>query len=255
MVIKNLSKTVGLVMGGISFIFPFAYAQEIENKDWNVQAMNGDQMQVLLAYFKAIEAGDLETVTKMYEVVGKNNPVEPGLLGRTALGVAAYAGKKNIVVFLVEKGGKSILDNPGTSRGSSLFWAVQRQHDDLVSYLLEQGASVDYGVKGHETILGLAAAQETTTILDKLLGAKPSPNLEIVNGSGETPLMVAAVAGRPESVKRLLAAGAKREAVRAKDQKNAFGMAQEAFMGLNPNMKNYTEWKNRLEAVGSLLHP
>lgn len=246
---KKLLSTIAMLTS--IFATSATYAQGSENQVPNVSESQPQKENTLIAYFEAIEAGDLGRVKESYETVGKANPVEPGLLGRTALGVAAFSGKKEIVRFLVEHGQPKDLNDPGASRGSPLFWAVQREHKDIASDLLARGASVDHLVPGSESILGLAATQDNTVILEILLAAKP--NVEVRNGDGFTPLMHAATAGRPESVKRLLDAGASREAIRQMDNKNALQMAQDALANLKTDSRNYADWKERLEKVISLL--
>jgi len=157
--------------------------------------------------------------------------------GWTALGVAARAGKSNVVKLLLDEGA----DPNWMTRemGSALTLASSEGHKEVVDILLANGSNVDAKDEEGCTALIRAAGNGHSDIVEALLAAGSSINeksnegvtalslaawsgrLQVVklllskeadvNARGiyrETALMVAASAGQLEVVKALIAAGA-----------------------------------------------
>mmetsp|Transcript_29549 Transcript_29549/g.42188 ORF Transcript_29549/g.42188 Transcript_29549/m.42188 type:complete len:392 (-) Transcript_29549:743-1918(-) len=91
-----------------------------------------------------------------------------------------------------------------------LILAATKGHSEVVSILLENGASVKATTKNGSTPLHRAAYEGHVKVVNILLNNR-SP-MEVTTENGSTPLILAALAGRSEVVSVLLARGALIEA-------------------------------------------
>lgn len=142
------------------------------------------QRQVKIAQFLLARGADPHTV---------------GLLGHTALHMAAVAGDGDIVELLVDQGvAVNVRDEHGWT---PLRMAAESRHMDVVGMLLDAGARHD----AHSAVcagdLGALAA---------ILVEDPA-QLDAHDGLGWTPLHLAARQGRPGAAEALLDAGADSE--------------------------------------------
>ena len=118
---------------------------------------------------------------------------------------AARESKLDLLQQLVEAGGDV---NASYREGiTSLFWAVCNKDEDMVGYLIEKGAQVNYNEFSERTALMDAAGVGQLKIMQMLLDAGAEVDL-VIPASGETALHKAVVANQKTAVKMLLDAGA-----------------------------------------------
>lgn len=129
------------------------------------------------AWFDAVKRGDLATVKRMVQNGQNLEAKDEASLGQTALGWAAFIG-----------------------------------YEDMVDYLIAQGASLQATDRGDVyNVLKSAVLGKNTNIVRKvyaLLKDSTDLNDQSVESDGETLLMVAASNNRIETVKYLLSLGA-----------------------------------------------
>ncbi|MSO89346.1 MAG: ankyrin repeat domain-containing protein [Rhodospirillaceae bacterium] len=153
--------------------------------------------------------------------------------GESAVQLAIYSGRPNVVRWLLQKGAtldlfeaaalgevaqvKTILDgDPSKSEGYSkdgwtaLHLASFFGHADVVRLLVAAGArrTAVSRNKLANTPLHAAVAARRATVVDVLLAAGADPDSRETNGL--TPLHLAALNGDVEIIRRLIAAGADR---------------------------------------------
>jgi len=124
--------------------------------------------------------------------------------GRTALGVALAMNEIALATYLVEQGA-----NLGVADVRSgltpVLYAVGSDDSNLLSMLLDRGASPDDRLRRGESALHLAVSAENGDMVRLLLAASAEPNPQ--NSSGDTPLHLAASRGNPELILALIEAG------------------------------------------------
>ena len=124
--------------------------------------------------------------------------------GKTSLMLAAFAGSLPVVEILIkEQADIHVVDLSGCD---ALNAAVTGEHADVVKYLLEipMGGRVNERDKISEStpLLRCAAVGGNSKVCEILLQFKADPNVR--NRTGSTPLMLAAIGGHEEMVRRLL---------------------------------------------------
>lgn len=132
--------------------------------------------------------------------------------GSTPLDAAVAGGNRDAVTMLLDAGAKldGISDN-----GSPLRSAVSHGKSDMLSYLLSKGAKVNLRDKQGRQVIHDAALRGDPAILEVLLNA--GADVSAADNMGETPLFSTVTFNetprKVESLKRLLAAGARVDAV------------------------------------------
>ena len=126
------------------------------------------------------------------------------------LAVATGASAKT-VGLLLDKGAD--LDATTGGNATALMLAVSRRLDlDLVRLLLSRGAKtevraqIDNGTALHRVFGAPATPEAITTVVGLLIDRKA--DVRARNNVGTTPLLIAAWRGTPETIDRLVAAGA-----------------------------------------------
>lgn len=125
-----------------------------------------------------------------------------GALSNAIMGFHFYENRKlNLVKILVEAGAN-------VNDYDALDWAVRRKYQDIVQYLLDNGADADIPliVSTTQTLRTVLYNAETVGIAQLLINA--GANVNNRDRCGETPLMEASWQGRLEIVKLLLEHGA-----------------------------------------------
>lgn len=152
------------------------------------------------AWFDAVKRGDLPTVKYMVENGQDIEAKDTGSLGQTALGWAAFIG-----------------------------------YEDMVDYLIAQGADLHATDRGDVyNVMKSAVLGKNTDIVKKvhqLLNAESPVDLndQTVESDGETLIMVAASNNRLETVKYLLAQGANPNLVATTQNKSMNSYNQSAY--------------------------
>lgn len=160
------------------------------------------------AWFDAVKQGDLEDVKAM---VGKGQDLEAkdeDLLGQTALGWAAFIGYEDMVRYLVEQGA----DIRATDRGDvyhSVKSAVLGGNVEVIAYLAEKlGDEVDWDAReGDGETLALAGGVLGRTEFVKWV-AQFDPDFNAVSKKDASPLSGACKEGFYDTAKFLIERGA-----------------------------------------------
>ena len=149
--------------------------------------------------------GNLPLVQKLLEIM-------PELLetknryGNTGLNFAAVADRDSVVRYLVEYGAnvnnKGYLGRSVISMGLTGFF-----NPDLLSFLIENGADCSVGDDNGDLPVHFAAETDQIRSIEILL-QHCGESLDVANNNGETPLIKAAMKGKENIVKHLMANGA-----------------------------------------------
>lgn len=126
----------------------------------------------------------------------------PGIAAGQDLVQLARSGELQALISVLPEGSEP---DPETL-GRPLYFASQRGHGDVVSYLLSLGADPD-SATNFDTSLGIAARNNSTGIVETLLVAGANPNLR-GGEDGRMPLHQAAERGALEAARLLLKNGA-----------------------------------------------
>ncbi len=174
-------------------------------------------------WFDAVKRGDLPTVKYMVATGQDLEAKDTGSLNQTALGWAAFIG-----------------------------------YEDMVDYLIAEGASLYATDKGDVyNVLKSAALGKNTNVVKKiyhLLNAQEPVDLndQTLESDGETLIMVAASNNRIETVKYLLSKGANPNLVATTKDKNAGSYNQGAYS--YACSRNHREMQKLLAANGAINH-
>lgn len=174
-------------------------------------------------WFDAVKRGDLPTVKYMVENGQDIEAKDTGSLGQTALGWAAFIG-----------------------------------YEDMVDYLIAQGADLYATDRGDVyNVMKSAVLGKNTNIVKKvhrLLNADKPVDLndQTIESDGETLIMVAASNNRLETVKYLLAQGADPNLVATTQNKSMGSYNQSAYS--YACTRGHVEMQKLLAANGAINH-
>lgn len=173
------------------------------------------------AWFDAVKRGDLATVKKMVQQGQNIEAKDEASLGQTALGWAAFIG-----------------------------------YEDMVDYLMAQGANLWATDRGDVyNTLKSAVLGKNTNIVKKIyakLKDKTNLNDQSVESDGETLVMVAASNNRLETVKYLISLGADLNLVTTETNKSRGAYNQSALS--YACTRGHTEMQKLLIAHGAINH-
>lgn len=168
-------------------------------------------------------------------------------LGRTALHRASYGGSNLVVEYLLSKGANvnmktnKLSDEPEFLSGATpLTYAVLKGHTNVAKTLIENGSDVS-NVSDPYNMLEIAISSDSPAMIECILELGFDVNQE--GYKGMTPLSLALVANKPESVKFLLDKGAN------------YGKytADGGFSPLVHSFQNINKYKEDIECTKLLL--
>lgn len=154
-------------------------------------------VKVHLPWHCAVREGQLEII-KIFLQHGADINAQD-IKGRTALSLAAEAGRNDIVEFLFEKHADFIPDNNGSH---AIHYAAQNGHVETVELLLKKEASINGKGAGDLTPLNFAAEMGHTKMVNFLVEKGANPNIS--NRFGKTTFHYAASNGHLEILKSLV---------------------------------------------------
>lgn len=173
------------------------------------------------AWFNAVKQGNLDKVKAMVAAGQSIEAKDTGSLGQTALGWAAFIG-----------------------------------YEDIVDYLIGQGADLHATDRGDVyNALKSAVLGKNTAIVKKLhnlLRAETDLNDQTVESDGETLIMIAASNNRLETAKYLLSQGANPNLITTQTNRNAASYNQSALS--YACVRNYPEMQKLLISHGAINH-
>ena len=171
---------------GVSLLLLAAYYRNETVKNILLQKRN--QLDI----FEAAAFGQLKTVAQALEQTpGLINAFAPD--GFTALGLAAFFGRKEVVKYLLEKGANAALPSNNGMQVAPIHSAVAENSVPIAALLLDHGADVNATQMRGVTALHSAVHRNNLEMVKLLLdhGAEPHPKME----DGKRPLDIALAEG------------------------------------------------------------
>ncbi|MCP8352225.1 ankyrin repeat domain-containing protein [Candidatus Synchoanobacter obligatus] len=153
---------------------------------------------------KAAEAGHLQVVNALIAAGAEIN--QPSVNGSSPLFIAAFNGKPDIVVALLQKEGIEV-NQANIDGATPLYAAAQEGHHEIVAALIAvPGIMVNRGkADTGETPLYIAAQQGRHKVVAVLIAAQGIMVNQPRTDLGTTPLYIAAHQGQHEAVAALIA--------------------------------------------------
>lgn len=171
---------------------------------------------------------------------------------------AVKHGDLATVKYMVNNGQDLEVKDTGNLDQTALGWAAFIGYEDIVDYLIAQGASLQATDKGDVyNVLKSAALGKNTKVVKKvyrLLNAQEPVNLndQTRESDGETLIMVAASNNRIETVKYLLSKGANPNLVATTKDKKLGSYNQGAYS--YACTRGHVEMQQLLKANGAINH-
>ncbi|SLJ84407.1 ankyrin repeat domain-containing protein [Psychrobacter sp. DAB_AL43B] len=171
---------------------------------------------------------------------------------------AVKHGDLATVKYMVNNGQNLEVKDTGNLDQTALGWAAFIGYEDIVDYLIAQGASLQATDKGDVyNVLKSAALGKNTNAVKKvynLLNAQEPVDLndQTLEGDGETLIMVAASNNRIETVKYLLSKGANPNLVATTKDKKMGSYNQGAYS--YACTRGHVEMQKLLKANGAINH-
>jgi ankyrin repeat protein len=151
----------------------------------------------------AIKKGDMHALES---IINKQGNVEQSTNGSDSLLITAVSeNKPDIVRYLLQHG--AMIDYANRNGVTPLIGAAIKGHTEIAKLLIEKGARLDMQSQSGDTALTLAVDKGQTEIAKLLI--EKSAKLDVQNKNGNTTLIIAAVKGNTELVTLLVEKGAK----------------------------------------------
>lgn len=188
------------------------------------EAQRDERVQKLLitAFVDAAGRGQLGIVRFLLKYVPeyKDSAQHQGF---TPLKAACVNNRKEIV--------KELLDNNALPAGDALLLASLNGNPEIVSMLLSKGAAPAFADNQGFISIHAAAEKGHTKVIDLLLKSHPGL-VNMPNIAGNTPLILAAALDHPDSLKRLLQAGAQIDHVNTSGNTALMAAAQDGHVSI-----------------------
>ncbi|KAL6254433.1 hypothetical protein P5V15_014482 [Pogonomyrmex californicus] len=179
------------------------------DEDTNNSLRRFHYRKILREILRACQNGDLDRIKTIFEKEGHRirgwGSFGHEVSGDTVLHVAAQAGNMSIVKYLSKHTDEFKVNVKNKDMKTPLHCAAQFAREDVLKYLLENGAEVDALKRADWTPLMLACTKSGPTAhecIKALLAAKA--NASFRNKDGWPPLFIACRTGDEESVNILL---------------------------------------------------
>lgn len=225
------------------------------NKDGVIQASQAAPIAQTSYRFSAAENFDIANKDKLSYRIFYNEPTK----GADAKWFDAIKhGDLATVKYMVNNGQDLEAKDTGNLDQTALGWAAFIGYEDIVDYLINQGASLYATDKGDVyNVLKSAALGKNTKVVKKvhaLLKAKAPVDLndQTQESDGETLIMVAASNNRIETVTYLLAQGANPNLVATTKDKKMGSYNQGAYS--YACTRGHVEMQKLLKANGAVNH-
>ncbi|KAF5666963.1 ankyrin protein [Fusarium denticulatum] len=128
--------------------------------------------------------------------------------GQTIIHAAAEGGNTQVLEVILEAVDDSSLEIRDRAQRTPLWYACVEGHEDMVKYLLEQGASTDVIFDDGENIIPTIVSGGSEKNLSLVLEKNPNLDTDCILADGETPLFKAVYCGHGKVVSILLERGA-----------------------------------------------
>jgi ankyrin repeat protein len=174
--------------------------QTLRRHGADIEAQNYDGLTVMI---RLILDHDLNAVRLMLEHGAAVNGSSKTNKIRP-LEAASQEGFDDIVAFLLDQG--AALESSGQGTYSALYWATAEQKLDTVNLLLDRGADINTLGPGYATPLHTAVLNQDVQMVGFLL--KKGAKLNGQDHVGQTPVILASAWPSTEIIRMLVAAGA-----------------------------------------------
>ncbi|KAF5585483.1 ankyrin protein [Fusarium pseudoanthophilum] len=128
--------------------------------------------------------------------------------GQTIIHAAAEGGNTQVLEVILDAVDDSSLGIRDRAQRTPLWYACVEGHEDMVKYLLEQGASTDVIFDDGENIIPTIVSGGSAKNLSLVLEKNPGLDTDCVLSDGETPLFKAVYCGHGKVASILLGRGA-----------------------------------------------
>jgi len=133
-------------------------------------------------------ATDRGSVSIARELIARGATIDAVARGRTPLVVALGSRNFDLASYLLDQGARVQFVEP-RSGYTPLLYAVRSGRSDLASMLLERGADIGAQLQNGDTVLHLAIAAESPDSIELLVAHGADPR--VANARGETALQLA----------------------------------------------------------------
>lgn len=149
-------------------------------------------------------SGNIESLKSILEKEKEVDINTKNAIGKTALFYAVSSGRENVLRFLIENGAKTkVKDDEGKT---PLHIAAGSGKSEIVRVLLENGAKVDYLDPEGSTSLHLACSSGDFESVELIVNE--GADLSLQDANGDTALHIAAGSGKKDIVNLLIGKGA-----------------------------------------------
>ena len=225
---------------------------------------NKGKMAAISQMSPATQIGFRYSAAENFDIANKDRLAKRVFYEETSTGAdakwfdAIKKGDLTTVKYMVDKGQDLEAKDVDKQDQTALGWAAFIGYEDIVDYLISQGASVYATDKGDVyNALKSAALGKNTKVVKKLytiINAQAPIDLndQTIESDGETLIMVAASNNRFENVKFLLAQGANPNLVATTKDTKLYAYDQGAYS--YACTRNLVEMQKLLAANGAINH-
>lgn len=156
----------------------------------------------------AANRGDLDTVKSILQADPTLMRVRSSGWGCTALIIAAQGGYIDIVTWLMDHHGVSVMDAQDYDQQTALYSAITFDHPSIACLLIDRGVNINLANKEGTTPLMTAVRNGYDDVINKLMEKKEKLEIDAQDLHGNTALHLAMYRNRVDIAKLLLQSGA-----------------------------------------------